>query len=81
MKMGKNEESIMQFKSLDTLNIIHPKALLNIAISFSSLEQYDSAYFYIDSLIRYAKTNIESLSMKKDLLRAYEVKAGPDFDS
>ncbi len=76
MKMGKNEESIMQFKSLDTLNIIHPKALLNIAISFSSLEQYDSAYFYIDSLIRYAKTNIESLSMKKDLLRAYEVKAG-----
>lgn len=76
MKMGKNEESIMQFKSLDTLNIVHPKALLNIAIVFSSLEQYDSAYFYIDSLIRYAKTNIESLTVKKDLLRAYGVKAG-----
>lgn len=75
MRMEKYEEAIIQFKALNPYDVERTGVLLNIAVTFDQLEQYDSVFFYIDSLIHYAQANSESSIVRGNLNKAYGVKA------
>lgn len=74
MRTEKFEDAIAQFKEI----LAHKMDLLildNIASSFQQLKQYDSAFYYIDSIIRYAPKADERESIVKGcLIKTYHVK-------
>lgn len=75
MRTEKFEDAIVQFKEIlaDKKDLI---VLGNIASSFQQLKQYDSAFFYIDSVIRYAPKADEKENMVAYyLIEAYHNKA------
>lgn len=76
LEMGQYEKAIAQFKTLKESEVIHVFTLLNIAISYSQLKQYDSTFFYIDSLSQFANAiNEDAFIVKKSLADAFGIKA------
>ncbi|KWW26302.1 MAG: LuxR family transcriptional regulator [bacterium F082] len=73
MRMERFEDAIVQFKMIlaDDKN-----AILNIASSFQQLKQYDSAFYYLDSIIRYMpKAGVKDRVVQDILIKTYQTKA------
>jgi tetratricopeptide (TPR) repeat protein len=76
LEMGQYEKAIPKFKALKESEVIHLFTLLNIAISYSQLEQFDSTFYYIDSLFQFAHTmNDDGPVLKESIAHAYSLKA------
>jgi tetratricopeptide (TPR) repeat protein len=76
LEMRQYEKAIPKFKSLKESEVIHIFTLLNIAVSFSQLKQYDSTFYYIDSLFQFAHTmNDDAPGLKESLAQAHSIKA------
>ncbi|MGI6479137.1 MAG: tetratricopeptide repeat protein [Salinivirgaceae bacterium] len=73
--LEKHEDAIDIFKE-NLKNKFNLSALPNIAASYRELHQYDSAVFYVDSVISYV-TKMEKMNGNDgyQLIRAYQIKA------
>lgn len=76
LELDRYEEAITQFKSLEDSEVNHSLTLYNLIVVYSNMKQYDSVFYYIDSLERYAaEADINDASVNKSLVDAYGVKA------
>lgn len=75
MRLEKYDDAIVAFKTnlTESFNL---KMVLNIASSYRMSQQYDSAFFYADSVIRYVN-RLEKMNADDgyQLISAYQVKA------
>lgn len=78
--MEKYEEAILKFKSLAKFQKAHSSSLLNIAICYGEMKQFDSVLFYADSVIRFENSVRGSVLENDKLLKAYSIKASCYID-
>lgn len=75
MGMNRFEDAIVQLKKL-LIDNTDSHVLLNIASAFQQMKQYDSAFFYIDSILRYASlSNQKETVLQEQLINANQIKA------
>ncbi|MBQ3739334.1 MAG: tetratricopeptide repeat protein [Bacteroidales bacterium] len=78
--MEKYEAAILKFKSLSKFQKIPSSSLLNIAICYGEMKQFDSVLFYADSVIRFEQIGGDSVLEKDRLLTAYSIKTSCHLD-
>lgn len=78
--MEKYEEAISKFKSLAKFQKVPSSSLVNIAICYGEMKQFDSVLFYADSVIRLEQMGGDSVLEKDRLLAAYSIKASCHVD-
>ncbi len=75
MGMNRFEDATVQLKKL-LIDNTDSHVLLNIASAFQQMKQYDSAFFYIDSILRYASlSNQKETVLQEQLINANQIKA------
>lgn len=73
--MNRFEDATVQLKKL-LIDNTDSHVLLNIASAFQQMKQYDSAFFYIDSILRYASlSNQKETVLQEQLIKANQIKA------
>ncbi len=78
--MEKYEAAILKFKSLSKFQKTPSSSLLNIAICYGEMKQFDSVLFYADSVIRFEQIGGDSVLEKDRLLTAYSIKTSCHLD-
>jgi len=76
----KYEAAILKFKSLSKFQKTPSSSLLNIAICYGEMKQFDSVLFYADSVIRFEQIGGDSVLEKDRLLTAYSIKTSCHLD-
>ncbi len=73
--MNRFEDATVQLKKL-LIDNTDSHVLLNIASAFQQMKQYDSAFFFIDSILRYASlSNQKETVLQEQLIKANQIKA------
>lgn len=78
--MEKYEEAIVRFKSLAEFQKDPTSSLLNIAVCYGEMKQFDSVLFYADSVIRFEHRGRNSVFEEDKLRTAYSIKASCHVD-
>lgn len=70
--IGREEDAVLELKSLLSKDV-RSDLLINLACAYAQINQFDSTFYYIDSLIRYASARLPKEA--ESLVKAYEEKA------
>lgn len=70
--LGKDEDAIAKFKELSKNEELNLVVLNSLAMSFRKLKQYDSALFFLDSILQYApRAHEKELLLRCILINTY----------